>query len=223
VYPCLSNDRQAVVYSLCKKIIITAMNNISISCEKVGLSNLELAIKIQKTIFPKENGSLNLKASVDKSLVENVYGRNFSKSVDFWICKNEKNNHIGITGTYSYLDYPEDAWCGWYGILPENRERGYGKKLLLWTMEKAKEMGFENFRLYTDLVDNSNAVELYRKLGMVEESYTAEDMGNEKIIIFSKNLYSNNIEKIGHRLLSLKKQEEIQKRAEIEDSAGCEK
>lgn len=198
------------------------MNDISISCEKVVMDNLKLAIKIQKDIFPNENGSLNLKASVDKSLVENVYEKNFSKSVDFWICKNEKNDCIGITGTYCYLDYPEDAWCGWYGILPENRGQGYGKKLLLWTMEKAKEMGFKNFRLYTDLVDNSNAVELYRKLGMIEEPYTVEDMGNEKIIIFSKGLYSDNIEKIGHRLLSLKKQEEIQKRAEKEDFARCE-
>ncbi|MEI8059959.1 MAG: GNAT family N-acetyltransferase [Ferruginibacter sp.] len=184
-----------------------------INCEKVSKDNIELAIKIQNTIFPKENGALNLKASADKNMIEKVYGKNYRKSVDFWICKDEQNEPIGITGIYSYVEYPEDAWCGWYGVLPNQQGKGYGKTLFIWTIEKAKEMGFKNFRLYTDLIDNTTAVNLYRKVGMIEEPYTTEDMGDEKIVIFSKNLISNTTEKFGDRNLSLKKQGEIQKRA----------
>lgn len=182
-------------------------------CEKVSNENLDLAIEVQKTIFPNENGALNLKASADKRFIEDVYGKNYRKSVDFWICKNKDGEPIGITGIYSYVEYPNDAWCGWFGIMPNMQGKGYGRKLFSWTMEKAKEMGFENFRLYTDLEDNNVAAELYRKVGMIEEPYTAEDMGDEKIVIFSKSLVSEIDEKFGNKNLFLLKQAGIQKRA----------
>ena len=189
------------------------MEDLSIICEKVSKDNLELAIKIQNAIFPNENGALNLKASADKSHIKEVYGENFRDISNFWICKDEKGDAVGITGIYSYFEYPEDAWCGWYGVLPKKQGQGYGKKILSWTMGKAKEMGFKNFRLYTDLEENNVAVELYRKIGMIEEPYTFEDMGDEKIVIFSKNLFSEKTEKLGNKNLFLKEQEEIQNRA----------
>ncbi len=189
------------------------MDQKRIICDKVSKENINLAIEIQHTIFPKENDALNLKASADKSLITEVYGNNFRKSVDFWICKDENNIPIGITGIYSYFEYPDDAWCGWYGILPQYQGMGYGKELLLWTMAKAKEMGYKNFRLYTDLIDNQVAVDLYRKIGMIEESYVAEDMGNEKTMIFSKSLTSSVTKKFGNKKLFLKKQAEVQNRS----------
>lgn len=190
------------------------MKDSPIHFEKVTKDNLRFAIETQNAIFPKDNGALNLKFSVDKSLMKQFYDKSYREDLDFWICKNEEGDILGITGIYSYYEYPDDAWCGWYGVLPEHQGQGYGKKILLWTMEKAKEMGFKNFRLYTDLIDNNIAVKLYKKVGMLEEPYTAEDMADEKTAIFSKNLYSNNTEKFGNRNLFLKKQEEIQKRAE---------
>jgi GNAT superfamily N-acetyltransferase len=186
------------------------MHDTSINCEKVTKDNLELAIKTQNTIFPKENGTLNLKSSVDEKLLEEVYGKNYRRSLDFWIGKNELDEIVGITGIYSYVEYPNDAWCAWFGILPAHQGKGCGKKLFLWTMAEAKKRGFENFRLYTDLIDNETAVNLYRKIGMIEEPYLAEDMGSEKIVIFSKSLVSDNSEKFGNKILYLKKQEEIQ-------------
>jgi len=200
------------------------MNDRKIICEKVIEDNLELAIKIQKAIFPKENGALNLKASANDNFVEEVYGKNYRKSVDFWVCRDEQKNPVGITGIYSYVEYPDEAWCGWFGILPEKQKMGYGKKLFSWTMEKAKEMGFNNFRLYTDLEDNNIAAGLYRKFEMIEEPYVAEDMGEEKIVIFSKSLSFEKPDVFGDKMLFLKKQEEIQKRAtEIMDNLHKEK
>ena len=189
------------------------MQDETLTYEKVTKDNLDVAIKTQNAIFPKENGALNLKASADEAFIEKVYGKNFRESVDFWICKNSNDEAVGITGIYAYEEYPEDAWCAWYGVIPNEQGKGYGKKILLWTMETAKEMGFENFRLYTDLDDNNIAVELYRKVGMIEEPYVAEDMGSEKIVIFSKSLNSPVTEKFGNKNLSLLKQEEIQERA----------
>lgn len=185
-----------------------------IVCELLEKYNLDLAIKVQAAIFPNENGALNLMAAADKNLITEVYGENYRKSIDFWLARSFENQVVGITGIYSYIEYPDDAWCAWYGILPEYQGKGFGKALLLWTINQAKKMGFKNFRLYTDLEDNKTATELYRKVGMIEESYSAEDMGNEKIVIFSKSLVSDKTEKFGNKKLFLKKQQEIQKRAE---------
>jgi|GEM_PF-676535 len=191
------------------------MTETALRYEKVTIKNINLAIKIQKTIFPNEDGSLNLIAAADKSLIEKIYGEGEQEVVDFWLCKNQDNEFVGMTGIYSNPKYSQtqDAWCGWFGVLPKFRDKGYGKKIFLWTMNKAKTLGYRNFRLYTDLEDNKVATELYRKVGMIEEPYIGEDMSPYKFVIFSKNLYSNKTEKIGNRNLFLKHQEEIQNRA----------
>jgi GNAT superfamily N-acetyltransferase len=194
------------------------MNNkqeIFIKCEPVSKKNMELAIKTQNIIFPAENGVLNFMALFDSDLAEKAYGKNSGRSADYWICKNKSDQVVGITGIYSYIEYPADAWCGWFGILPDYQGLGYGKELFLWTMAEAKKMGFKNFRLYTDLIDNKTAVNLYKKVGMIEEPYIAEDMGEEQIVIFSKSLTPDKSEKFGNKKLFLKKQEEIQKRTAL--------
>ena len=183
----------------------------SLIFEIISEENINVATEIQNTIFPKENGFLNFKCSIDEEFYKDLYNGNVREKMIFWICKNQKEESVGITGIYSYFEYPDDAWLGWYGVLPEHQKKGYGKQILLQTMEKAKEMGFKNFRLYTDLVDNKVAVGLYRKLGMIEEPYLAEDMGEgNETYIFSKSLDSSPSEKLGNRMLFLKEQEEIQ-------------
>lgn len=183
-----------------------------LECEKITANNIDLAIKIQNEIFPNENGALNLICSFDKKKKKQIYGKQWRETTDFYICK-INGIPVGITGIYVYFEYPQDAWCGWYGVLPEYQRQGYGKKTLLWTIDKAKKMGLKNFRLYTDLDDNKKAVELYRKVGMIEENYTAENMSPEKIVIFSKSLILDKTEKWGNKILFLKEQEEMQEKA----------
>lgn len=187
------------------------MKEIKIKYIKVSKNNLNTAIIIQNKIFPSEDGSLNLKLAVDKKLIKKVFGdvKKYRETSDYWLCQ-VNNNFIGITGIYSYFEYPHDAWLGWFGILPEFRKKGYGEKILLWTMSESKKRGFIDFRLYTDLDDNDKAVNLYRKIGMLEEFYITEDMSPEKIVIFSKNLNKDKTQKLGKKNLFLKKQEEIQ-------------
>jgi hypothetical protein len=52
------------------------MNDSLIHFEKVVPDNLDLAIKTQHSIFPKENGALNLKASADEKYIKEVYEEN---------------------------------------------------------------------------------------------------------------------------------------------------
>ena len=180
--------------------------------EKVTNNNLELAIEVQRNIFPNEDGTINLKICADPSLVKKYYGKkeNFRQIFVSWICKDDEYKPIGITGIYSYFEYPQDAWLSWFGVLPEHRELGYGERILKWTMNKSKKLGFNNLRLYTDLKDNFKAVELYKKIEMIKEPYTVEEIDGD-IFIFSKSLISDKTEQFGNHILFLKEQEEIQK------------
>lgn len=187
------------------------MERQNITFEKVTTKNIKGAIKAQRTIFPGEDGAINLQICADKSLVKKYYGKesDYREVFEAWVARDKKDNIVGITGIYSYFEYPEDAWLGWFGVLPNFRRLGYGQKILLWTMARAKDLGFKNFRLYTDLVDDKEAVELYRKVGMIEEPYLTEVL-DANTFIFSKSLNSNITEKLGNKMLFLKEQEEIQ-------------
>ena len=180
--------------------------------ELIDHNNVALAIKIQNNIFPNENGAINLICSFDKELKKKLYGDQWRETTNFYMCKLD-GMPVGITGIYIYYEYPEDGWCGWYGVLPEFRGKGYGRQILDWTINQAREMGLKSFRLYTDLEDNNTAVELYRKIGMIEEPYLAEDLGSDKIFIFSKSLTSDKTEKWDDKMLFLTKQEDMQEAA----------
>lgn len=145
--------------------------------------NLEQAIKIQNEIFPVENGSQDIRDS--------LYSRpEYYSVLRYWLPK-IGDEIVGICGVYSYTEYPRDAWLGWFGVLEQYRRKGYATQIMNFCMQKAKEMGFDTFRLYTDEQDNINAVKLYQKLGMISEVYdNPEDNHFEisKTLIFSKNV-----------------------------------
>lgn len=81
---------------------------------------------------------------------------------------------VGITGIYSVND--EEAWLGWYGVVPECRSRGYGNAILDFTLEKMKSYGYKIALLYTEKDVNVEACKLYRKKGFAEgKTYTLLD------------------------------------------------
>ncbi len=167
--------------------------------EKVNQKNKETAIKMQREIFPLEDGS--------KSIIDSVNGTPASHlfMLDYWLVKqNEK--YIGICGLYAYKAYKQDAWLGWFGITKSERRKGFGSKVLSLMMEQAKAKGFENLRLYTDEVDNQDAVKLYEKFGMTKEIYkNADDVFFEMsdTLIFSKNLNGENARLWNNKFLNI--------------------
>jgi len=152
--------------------------------EEVNNTNLDIAIKIQKEIFPLENGSDDLKTSITNNIP------NYQFLQKYYLAKNE-NRVIGISGLYAYKAYPQDAWLRWFGVIDSERGKGYATQILKQSIQKAKEMGFETLRLYTDEEDNANAVKLYKKFGMVSEFYDNPDDKHFEIgktLIFSISL-----------------------------------
>ena len=172
----------------------------------VDFNNYKEAIKIQNEIFPQEDGTLNILASLDRKLfMEKTNLFYVDDNVRFYIAYID-NKQVGITGIYNYIE--DEAWLAWFGILPKYRNKGYGKMLLEETIEIVKEQGYKIFRLYTDRVENARAIKLYEKLGFVGEKYSAEKLSYD-CWIYSKNLYSNNIKFWNNKDLKLSYQSEL--------------
>jgi GNAT superfamily N-acetyltransferase len=132
--------------------------------KRVTDANLKEAVYIQNKIFPDVyNGSADIEASVGQA-------HSWMDKLEYYLAYLD-GMPIGITGVYSYKDYPKDAWMGWFGVLPEFRCKGIGSCLFDITVAKAKEMGFENFRVYTDEIALDDESKFYDNKGMLCERY----------------------------------------------------
>lgn len=175
----------------------------------VDFDNAEEAIDVQRKIFP-EDGMINILASIDRELFMEITSIYYpDDKVKYYLAyKNKKA--IGITGLYEYKDTPNENWIAWFGVLPEYRRLGYGSKILEWTMEKAKNSQKTIIRLYTEMGGNDKAIELYRKLGFVEEKYLAEKL-TYNCYIFSKSLTEQPTKKFTNTNLGLAEQTGFEK------------
>ena len=175
--------------------------------ELLNNDNIDIAIKIQKELFPLENGSEDLK----EALLNISPPHQFLQR--YWLAK-DNDKYVGICGLYAYKSAPKDAWLGWYGVIASERGKGLGKLILTEIMTTAKELGFETFRLFTDEEDNSTAIKLYEKLGMVREIYNnPEDVHFEigNTLIFSKSLTNEKTTLWNNKNLYLNSHEEKNK------------
>lgn len=168
--------------------------------KKISNDNLELACKIQNEIFPEEDARENF--------IEQINNDPYRKEMDYYIVLINEIP-IGVTGIYSYHEYPDDAWLGWFGILSKYRNNGYGGMVLDETIKLAKSKGYLNLRLYTDEYA-TDAHRLYSSRGMIKELYdNKEDKDNYiecEIYIYSLSLNDNKIQKWNNKILGLKEQ-----------------
>ena len=173
-----------------------------INFKKIDFNNLELACQIQNKIFPEEDGRQNF--------IEQINNDSYRKEQDYYIVYLEEEA-IGVTGIYSYHEYPENAWLGWFGILERYRNHGYGGIVLDKTIQLAMEKKYAKFRLYTDEFAKS-AHKLYKSRGMVEELYDNPEDKDEyfdaKIYIYSLSLTDEPIDLWNNKILGLKEQGE---------------
>lgn len=171
---------------------------------EINNSNLDLAAKIQNTIFPLEDGRQNY--------IEGITKDSYRKEmINYIVYDNEIP--IGVVGLYSYNEYPLDAWLSWFGVLQEYRRKGYGSKMFDFFESLALEKGYNQIRVYTD--DNfDKAILLYEKKKMIKEFYNNElesEEINNSTIIYSKSLTTEQVEKWNNKFLGLTMQSEKEK------------
>jgi GNAT superfamily N-acetyltransferase len=107
-----------------------------------------------------------------------------------------------FTGLYAYKEYLKDVFLNWFGVLPSCRGRGLGERIFKWTVLMAKRKGYKYFRLYTEKGDNDKAINLYRKMRMMEEVYNKEKWINN-MIVFSKLLNGKKLRIWHNRFLGI--------------------
>ena len=172
----------------------------------VDFTNYKKAIEIQNTVFPNEDGTINILASLDRELFIKKTGIDYGDdNVKYYIVY-DNNEEVGITGLYNYDSI--SAWLAWFGVLPDKRRKSYGKRILEKTMKLAKQKGFKTMRLYTDAIENADAIKLYKKLGFVGEKYSAEELMYD-CYIYSKSLYDDKVDLWNNKLLGLSEQSQL--------------
>ena len=172
----------------------------------VDFTNYKKAIEIQNTIFPGEDGTINILASLGRELFIEKTGIDYVDDHVKYFIVYDNNEEIGITGLYYYDN--ESAWLPWFGVLPDKRRKSYGERILLKTIDLAKQEGFKTMRLYTDKVENANAIRLYEKVGFVGEKYSAEKLAYD-CYIYSKSLCNEKVELWNNKVLGLSYQSQL--------------
>lgn len=170
----------------------------------VNKENSKNAIHIQQSIFPLENGKQDILESLDKN-------KKHFDFLQYYLIKYEEK-FIGISGIYSYPQYPKDAWLAWFGILPIYRRKGIGSKTLEFLKKVAKNNNFKSLRVYNDSNSNHYACKLCDKFFEHKEIYLNEkgkyyQVGNT--LIHSMSLTNNKVEPWNDKNLFLETHEKM--------------
>jgi len=114
---------------------------------------LNNAIMLRNKVFLdlKSYEKETLQASLDKSTHEGCWKKNGLKSMQYFIMLDTtKDEIIGLTGIYSEeRDSDDMCWLGWFCIDKEYRGQGLSKKLLDFSIERAKQLNKKYLHLYT--------------------------------------------------------------------------
>ena len=129
---------------------------------EVTEKNADLSIKLQAILFPKEKSP--------KQVIKGIKTgnpKNFIAYVD--------DKPVGIVGYYYDENIPNHIFINWFGVLPEYRQRGYGSLIINWLINLCKNLKGDYLTTYTDKVENSASVGLYKKLGFDVRDYKNQD------------------------------------------------
>ncbi|MCC7436492.1 GNAT family N-acetyltransferase [Candidatus Nomurabacteria bacterium] len=154
---------------------------------------LDQAISLCRQIFPEDSKTenppeLGFKESLFKEEYLWAWEKYYIDRVEYYLLVSELENVIGTTGIYQNTIETEVAWVGWFCVDPQERGKGYGSKLLSFTIEKAKEYGYKYLKLYTDPDESPEAKELYKKFGFEFEKI-ADNPGDQfKNVTFLKKI-----------------------------------
>ena len=192
----LYNKEVEVTYSFYRK-----EKNMELDYIEITKDNIDFATKIQEEIFPGESAYEHY-----------LYTINKNEEYEKYYLVYDKEKIVGITGTYSNepLEETNSLWLGWYGVLPTERNKGYGTKILKDTIDMAKKLipkyPIKYFRLYTDIKENKEALPLYDKYMDIKEMYHNHNDVNYdgNCIIYSKSLTQEKVQKWDDKFLNLK-------------------
>ncbi len=131
----------------------------------VTKDNIQQSLIVLKDIFPNDyiQAEGHYHDFIDKQSA-------IWKEERFWeyFLVKDSNKCVGLTGLYNSRNQNiDEVWCGWYGVVPDERGRGLGRAILDWTIDRARVLGYKKFRLWTTTDDSEKkAQNLYEKVGL---------------------------------------------------------
>lgn len=116
----------------------------TLTLERITSKNLRKAIAAAWQIFPYE-----------------AKGKRFWPEIAFKMALKERNSRfayylardaekiVGITGHDPAENEQAEMWLGWFGVLPAERRKGYGSRILVATCEIVSGFGISSLYLYS--------------------------------------------------------------------------
>jgi GNAT superfamily N-acetyltransferase len=98
--------------------------------------------------------------------------------------------YVGVIGFESYSCDPTSAWLAWTFVIPDMRNKGYGKVAFNILMNILKTKCYKKF--YIDSVEDKNTVAFYTKLdfkyiGTCKEFRQIHSQYSKEILIYNDN------------------------------------
>ncbi len=135
--------------------------------EPLSQENIKEALALISAVFPTH--AEEVRVAYERALdPEKAYLEDRRLFEYFVVRDTESKKVIGVTGLYNRKEYPEDeAWLGWFCVDSNVRGKGIGRKTLEWTMNRARELEYKKFKLYTSTDPNESAAQgLYESVGL---------------------------------------------------------
>lgn len=146
--------------------------------QKLNKNNYDNVLKIKHQLFPESNS--------DKDY--NKYFSGEIKSNYYLILSN--NKACATIGWYDFDNQNNNAFVGWFGVIPEYQNKKIGTEILKFILDEVKSLGYKYLRVYTDKIENFISTKLYDKVFDIKEDYSYHDKIGQtnNFIIYTKFL-----------------------------------
>lgn len=180
----------------------------NLTFEELNKNNLKIAAKIQYEIFPNASAY-----SVYKSYVNKTKDNFFVAYLAYF-----EDKPVGVTGLYEIPEYEDTIWVSWFGLLKEYRSMGFGKQMLEFIKQKAKNINKKYLRLYTYEIWNHEAQEFYKRNMDIGEYYYNDKEKHKEVFegkpkIFSSSLCGEKVELWNNKYINISEEDDDHKQS----------
>lgn len=170
--------------------------------EELDERNIKIVAKVQYEIFPNSSAY-----SGYKSKITGTRDSFYVAYIAYW-----NNKPVGVVGLDEIPEYSDTVWLSWFGLIKEYRRMGFGKQMLDFIENIAKQNHRRFLRLYTFEKWNSEAQKFYKNNMDIEEYYFNEEERQNifegKPKIFSKSLCDEKISLWNNRFINISEDED---------------